>query len=58
MGESGSALTDRRLLFGSVRPYSPAESWYRDQVLPPRLNGLRLLRKSVWGKALNAGTAA
>jgi hypothetical protein len=57
VGEPGSALIDRRPLIGSVRPDSPAASRYRDQVLPPRLDGLRLLRKSVWGKALNAGTA-
>ena len=31
------ALTDRRLLIGTIRPGVPAVSWYRDQLTPPRL---------------------
>lgn len=31
------ALTDRRLLIGTIRTGVPAVSWYRDQLTPPRL---------------------
>lgn len=35
------ALTDRRLLIGSVRSDLPAESWYRDQLTAPRFSRRR-----------------